>query len=846
MSTRNTKNTARPASQKGQNKTQEELSQTSKGMISKPTKIVSDISKMLTSVPYIGGAASIASPVFGTVSSIAETLGYNKPVNLAATEQRKLRVTDPFAHGIGLDTIPRLALDPEASVLSQNIDLDPVDYNQFDNYKLLPALVDVFTQQYTDTVGTELIHFPVSPMYCATVSTTSTAFHLNHLNNLASRHVYWRGSMKYALYAFAQPFVSTRIRITWFPLESFADPNVNTYAGNYYSEIHDIQGSTLIKFSVPYMSETKYKFSGDLVRAQFHSVSSDAHFKNGIIKINVVNSIAGSEGTEKVSYSLFQSAGEDMMFFQPRPFCLPPDTMPTPTSEFEEAKGESETYDLRHMFRETFKPIHPATTHFEKHVNFGDLSTDWRTYWHRYSSFSTQENHNADVDSVKEADPSTWYQILLDVSFRQRSFTIPYKARAPLSDEITKYFNNFFHFRRGSVRYVAELDQELANGGSLFNYKMRRARFKMLPPLASDAKLLPQSSMSSSLWGVVHNDASSRQAVEAEVPYMSNANLICTSLFFTDQLFDQLVAFEFQKLDPATFNNNTNMFHRNALPINFSVGDDYSWFCPRDPAIVLYVGHSAGFTDVEEAKGEEDDGNPLSGLEISETEATQELTSVSDVAPTDDVSGEIIPRSKLWLPASYEKAEISEILSRMYTYPFLMNSAQAMGTTIFSMSFPEHLISTQPFIREKIKNFMYIRGRFQVEIRANTTKMHAGSLLVSWLPHYNGRALPSMETGGSFVGKNAFSSIWASSNNPCAVYDITSNNPLVIDIPSTAPLEFLDVPLAMDPSTNGWFGVINCKVLTPLNLLDGSAASIELTVSVRMLDAELYGPTYAT
>lgn len=811
----------------------EEISQSKKGLISTPAKAIATVSRTLSAVPYIGEVAAVVSPVASVVAGIAETFGYNKPANLEPRCYLKPTTLDNPASASGLDTIGRLSMLPDARVVAGVHAPDNKDYGLFENYKMLPALIQTFNQDPNQDIGTELTSWQVSPCYCHTDVTSSVLTYTpNHSYNLASRHMYWTGSMKYFLIAFTQPFVSTRIRITWFPEKNHSDPSVNTYGGNYYSTVHDISGTTVIPFSIPYLSDVKFKLSTDPYSLTTLGADSDHLYANGMVSVNVVNAIAAPTSTVSVEYALFQSCGEDMLFAQPQPQVYPPSSVAA-VKEVKNSnfipKGELDTFEMRSLFETSFNPIHPAKAVFEDKVNFPNYINDWRTFWHRYSQISGPQ-----TSYIQDSSNNLIYSCMVNPGdYYVKHVSSP--QQVALTDFEFCYFNNFFQFRRGSKRYIVIPAQYGSEATPDY------VKFQWLPPVAPLVANTYMQEISTTLisrYGSNLQYTSDRAGYETEIPYMSNLNVFCSSIFKRDIDYVPDVHLTVKLPTGATF---PGVLVNN--PVSHSVGDDYAWICPRASGRTLQVNLTTGTNSTWRAKGIEDDGNPVEGIEVSETNQQSELTGLADVSEIETTS--LPTSSDLWIPPRYEKAEISSILNRWYQTAFKWSSTDAVGSNIFVRSFPEDWINSQPFVREKLNNFQFMRGHFRVQFRINATKMHAGGLLISYLPHYNDRGnVQSSDGVHVYEGvPNAFQTLAQASLNPCAYMDASNNITLTVDIPGTTPLEFYNIPHYNDYNYNGWFGEIHVFVLSNLRNLENTATDVDVTVSYQFVDAELYGPT---
>jgi len=824
----------------------EEESVSNSRIVSKTLSTVADVGSMLTVVPYIGEVASVASPVLKSVSKFAETMGFDKPVSHSSPEYRKLITSDCLAWCEGGEVTRRLAISPETQVSHDFTDVDLKDYCKFDNYKLLPALVHRFTVDTDDSVGDILTELPVCPWYANTaVIGSNIVANFNFSNMLSSRFMYWRGSMKYYFVFVTQAFVSARIRITFFPSVHHSDPNPSTLAGNYYSQIVDIVGTTTHAVSIPYLKDVKYMMTQSPLLSRLAlstSVNANTLTHNcvmGKLVISVVNPPAAPSAVPYIDTFVYSSCGEDMVFHVPTSLMGGNWLIEYPDALEEKKPTVRPLGDVvdplcpRIVFENVFSPIADAKVVTEHRINFGDYINDWRTYFHRYRpSFW---NYNL---SSKLAIRQTFSSTATDASFRMNQGD--YLINDTVLSSNTSWnccldlqqFNTSFQFRRGSRRYAINFVPASANEDSVASFYWER---QINLPWFGSLDLTNQ--REDATWfsggsGVVAQSVRDRPFVEVEIPFYSAVNTFCESLFLRDV----------EEIPEAILRIRGSAAPTSNWLVNNAIGDDFNWFYPKCPMMNSYSPVPVVPAEEIKAKGDED-GDMLSGINNPPVGEKQELTTLHDITENDTCE-ETAMRSEMTLPASYEKAEISNIVGRWYQYTYMWDSSQGINHKLFVFDFPNDLFATQPFITEKINNFQWIRCRFRLSIRVNATKMHAGMLLVSWIPHYAVRDL-NRGTGRYMKSKSGheFLDVFNASMNPHKLIDAGNNTSVEIDMPFATPAEFMNVAHLADAAERGWFGHVEAQVLSPLRNLEGTATSIYVTVGVQMFDVELQGPT---
>lgn len=819
-------------------KSRETEEQQNSGIISKPLTVAADIARVLTVIPAISGAAAIGSTVLKAAASVAHSFGYDKPVDQTHRAFFKPAVCDPLNYGSGSEVIPRLSLAPAASVTNTSEAIDKCDFALFENYKQIPALIASFSASSTDTAGDVILEWPVAPWYSHYEAfSTGSRTYITPSSHLAMRHMYWRGGMKYKVYIFTQGFVSCRLRIAFFPSAHHVDPIPLEESGNYYTEVWDITGSGEYEFSVPFLKDLKYcqPFVAPAAAVLGSGTDLDnflAHFcVSGLMSLSIFNPVVSpSAEVPYIRGLIYASCDDDMYFHEPQPM---------PLADYEWRNSVSEAgLDVRTAFQKQFRPIASAKKIVESGVNFPDGVSSFRTYFHRYQPMRQQWDANyTPIFGL----PTAGYAILdINDGFYEPTLTPP----APNNITQTYHFDmNFmaacFQFRRGSTRLFFAKTDASVNTASTQTFSVVQLPPQLHTYQGNDPfdPTLTNSNFGS-LAGKYTQTLSARPCLEVELPYKNAANYLCESLFERD--FGSRVKYQFRIRDSSY---TTTAIGRNEFAM--AVGDDYAWVFPKSPPnMIIYtdVAEKTPFRkDVKPAMMS--DGDPLGGMSHPAVTEQQELTTLKDIAPTETLE-QNLSSSSLLIPVVYDKSEISTVMTRWYPYTFSWTSAMAVNTTLFQFQIPPDLFSTQPFLMEKLQNFQWMRCNFAATIKLNSTKLHAGALLISYIPHWHDRDFSDPYIGGysSRCGRE-FETIWNASCSPHVLLDATNNNPEEIEIPLITPVELLNLAHLNESSVDGWFGTLNGMVAVPLWNLENSATSVHVTVAIQLRNVELYGPT---
>jgi len=191
------------------------------------------------------------------------------------------------------------------------------DYDLFSNYKKIPSLISTFDFNSSDTVGSIIWRQVVHPLYndhYNVVSGTVWTFQPTILSNYASLFAGWRGDIQYSIYFACSKFISSRVRIEWIPIVDFTTTDTTMeLEGNNINKVVDINGDTLVNFTVPYIKQRHWSDISNYKTVSVPSSGLDDTMHNGMIRISLVNAvsiISGSSATNTVRAVVFSSGGD--------------------------------------------------------------------------------------------------------------------------------------------------------------------------------------------------------------------------------------------------------------------------------------------------------------------------------------------------------------------------------------------------------------------------------------------------------------------------------------------------------------------------------------------------------
>jgi hypothetical protein len=537
----------------------EQVLASNQGYLSSALNKVSQISAMMTSLPFVGGVASAVSPITGVLANVAKSFGYDKPADLKTPCKELVTYQPQLTKGVGVDQVDVISLYPDNAVSAEpGYFVDEADFTQITNYARLPGLIGI--NNWTSlTDGQVLGYIPVAPGFANYTTATGPiyTYDTTPVMAVASLFKYWTGGLKYAIKISTSSFVSWRLRVTFVP-----DNNYNTAPdpgnGDYTSRIVDINGDCTITFTIPYIGITEY-----LHYAPAHllvdNTAGPAYLPVttiGQIILSVANAPTYTASTVAPTiYSTVWVAGaEDFRVAGPND---PDQVNKTVNLGFSSSEvfpqGIQEDSEMpRRLFTHTFEPLTgTATSIIKSGIVMGEEVASLLTLGHRY----TQN--------------ISWYNALIgnNSTVYVRLYDNMVSGRAVLDTKT--FIRQMFMFSRGSLRYQILLRDPTAEIQSGYIEDT---------PLAVGSFTLTNAEISNS--GVSLVEAYNGTMSSVQIPFYSPFPLV-------NNKFN--VQREVKSLPILRMNINwTSANSSNNLKIWESFADDYSLGWPKTPLPIIY------------------------------------------------------------------------------------------------------------------------------------------------------------------------------------------------------------------------------------------------------------------
>nr|QCH40773.1 structural polyprotein 2 [Picornavirales sp.] len=248
-----------------------------------------------------------------TLHHVAAALGLDYPTRII-TNLTHINPLGPMAVGKGVDSAYSLRLDPQGmQVITSDRKGNTIEECDLDYIKRVPMLVNTVKWTDAEDSGFLLTSWPVTPNICFSYNsggvTLSTNTFLSYLSGLFQ---FWRGSLDYRLDFVSTQFHTGRLLVAFVPnLPQKSSPTFEQ-ALSCPNVVIDIQESSSITFSVPFLSQTPYKNT---------ETEIDVLSLTGMIYVFVLNELVRpSNVSDTIEFNIYLSAGDDFEFAVPQPF----------------------------------------------------------------------------------------------------------------------------------------------------------------------------------------------------------------------------------------------------------------------------------------------------------------------------------------------------------------------------------------------------------------------------------------------------------------------------------------------------------------------------------------------
>lgn len=306
-------------------------SEYSMGPVERISSAVATIAGLGKEIPMIAPFALATEIGAAAVSSVASIFGWSK---VPLIENARPIVDAPY-HGMASQEISgpiqKFTLDPKAeiSVDPRIVNLNGRDELNISYLVMKQGFMSTQVWDSADSVGTQLMRFPVSPYNCPVSVTgdTSTMYH-TPMSYVAFLFDKWRGDIIYTFKIVCSKFHRGRLKLSFDP---FGATGAGSYENIVLTKIVDIADSNEVEFVIPYMQASTWLRTRRVTTSltfDENDVTSDwvEGYNNGCLKVQVLSVLSSPQATPSVTILSYVRGAANLEFAQPRSLQIDPVT----------------------------------------------------------------------------------------------------------------------------------------------------------------------------------------------------------------------------------------------------------------------------------------------------------------------------------------------------------------------------------------------------------------------------------------------------------------------------------------------------------------------------------------
>lgn len=290
-----------------------------KGIISGPASAIAKAAGMLTSVPFIEPYARATEMVASKVGAVASIFGYSRPAIISDIVLQKPSPTGNLANTDAADAVNRLTLDSkqELTIDSRTVGLDGGDQMSLDSIQTRESYLTSFSMASDDPPDAILWNSYVTPNLFGVLN---TELHMTPMSMLGQYFSAWQGTIKFRFQIVKSNFHKGRLLVRYDPRSHQAIPDYTTN----YTRIIDLAEEDDFEIeigwgqNVPFLGLQQASASRDYYGTTRKTTDSGQNH-NGVLEINVVNSLVCPAIDSDIRINVFVSAGEDFKWGRPNP-----------------------------------------------------------------------------------------------------------------------------------------------------------------------------------------------------------------------------------------------------------------------------------------------------------------------------------------------------------------------------------------------------------------------------------------------------------------------------------------------------------------------------------------------
>jgi len=289
------------------------------GIISAPASAIAKAAGMLTSVPFIEPYARATEMVASKIGQVANIFGYSRPPVVSDFLLQKPSPTGNLANVDAADAVNKLSLDTkqELTIDSRTVGLDGGDQMTLESIQTRESYLTSFSMSASDAPDVILWNSYVTPNL---FGINATELHLTPMAMIAQYFSAWQGSIKFRFQVVKSNFHKGRILVRYDPRSHSATVDNATN----YTRVIDLAEEDDFEIEIGWGQNEPFLGMQQASTARNYyggtRLTTDAQsLHNGVLEVNVLNSLVSPSVDSDIRINVFVSAGDDMKWARPNP-----------------------------------------------------------------------------------------------------------------------------------------------------------------------------------------------------------------------------------------------------------------------------------------------------------------------------------------------------------------------------------------------------------------------------------------------------------------------------------------------------------------------------------------------
>lgn len=289
-----------------------------KGIISAPATAIAKAAGALANAPMIGPYARATEISANAMGSVATCFGYSRPAIITDTGLYKPTVAGNMANTDAAEAVQKLTLDSkqEITVDSRTVGLDGADQMTLDSIVSRESYLTQFNWTPAQASESILWNAHVSPTL---YRTDGLEIHPTPMSMVGQCFGKWQGTVKFRFQIVKSAFHKGKLLFRWDPRSHGSTIEYNTV----YSRVVDIAEEEDFEIEIgwgqknPFLNCSNMFASTATLFNTSRLTTDDTESFNGVLEVDVLNSLVSPGVDSSVSINVFVSMTPDAKFAAP-------------------------------------------------------------------------------------------------------------------------------------------------------------------------------------------------------------------------------------------------------------------------------------------------------------------------------------------------------------------------------------------------------------------------------------------------------------------------------------------------------------------------------------------------